>query len=85
LYIDPNQNDEGDTVAAAYSVRPAPVPTVSTPLEWKEINEELDPKKYDIHTILERIEKKGDLFKGVMDKKIRKANSRILKKLLKNR
>jgi len=82
LYIDPNQNDEADTVAAAYSVRPAATPTVSTPLEWKEINERLDPKKYDIHTMLERIEKKGDLFKRVMDEKIRKGNSRILKKLL---
>ncbi|MGN6530914.1 MAG: DNA ligase D [Ginsengibacter sp.] len=82
LYIDPNQNDEADTIAAAYSVRPAPAPTVSTPLEWKEINEKLDPKKFDIHTILERIEKKGDLFKGVMDEKIRKANSQILKKFL---
>jgi bifunctional non-homologous end joining protein LigD len=79
LYIDPNQNDEADTVAAAYSVRPAATPTVSTPLEWKEINEELDFKKFDIHTILERLEKKGDLFKGAMDKKIRKANSKILK------
>lgn len=82
LYLDPNQNDEADTVAAAYSVRPAATPTVSTPLEWKEINEELDPKKYDIHTILGRIEKKGDLFKGVMDEKARKANSNILRKLL---
>ncbi len=82
LYIDPNQNDEADTVAAVYSVRPAPAPTVSTPLEWKEINDNLDPGKFHIHTILERIEKKGDLFKGVMDEKIRKANSRILKKFL---
>jgi bifunctional non-homologous end joining protein LigD len=79
LYIDPNQNDEADTVAAAYSVRPAPAPTVSTPLEWKEINEKLDPKKFDIYTILERLEKKGDLFKEVMNEKIRKENSKILK------
>ncbi len=82
LYIDPNQNDEADTVAAPYSVRPARQPTVSTPLEWKEINEKLDFKKFDLHAIPERLKKKGDLFKGVLDEKIRKRNTRILRGLL---
>ena len=82
LYIDPNQNDEADTVAAPYSVRPARLPTVSTPLEWKEVNDKLDPSKFDIHTIFQRLEKKGDLFSGVMDEKTRKKNSNILKTLL---
>lgn len=82
LYIDPNQNDEADTLAAPYSVRPAALPTVSTPLEWKEVNAKLYPKKFDIHSISDRIKKKGDLFEGVMDEKIRKKNSTILKKLL---
>jgi bifunctional non-homologous end joining protein LigD len=82
LYIDPNQNDEADTVAAPYSVRPAPQPTVSTPLEWKEVNKKLDPKKFDINSIPDRLKNKGDLFAGVMNEKIRKKNSSILKKLL---
>ncbi len=82
LYIDPNQNDEADTVAAPYSVRPAPQPTVSTPLEWKEVNKKLDPKKFDINSISDRLKNKGDLFTGVMNEKIRKKNSSILKKLL---
>lgn len=82
LYIDPNQNDEADTVAAPYSVRPAALPTVSTPLDWKEVNEKLDPKRFDIHSILDRVKKKGDLFESVMDQKIRKNNSGFLKKLL---
>lgn len=82
LYIDPNQNDEADTVAAPYSVRPASHPTVSTPLEWKEITKDLDPKSFNITTILGRIEKKGDLFKDVMDEKIRTKNYQSLKKLL---
>lgn len=33
LYLDPNQNDFADTVAAPYSVRPYKLPTVSTPIE----------------------------------------------------
>ena len=82
LYIDPNQNDEADTVAAPYCVRPSGQPTVSTPLEWKELNDKLNPKNFDIHNILERIKKKGDLFEGVMDERIRKKNSIILKHLL---
>jgi bifunctional non-homologous end joining protein LigD len=81
LFIDYNQNDEADTVAAPYTVRPAVAPTVSTPLEWKEINDKLDFKKFDIHNIFDRIKKKGDLFKGVMDEKIRKKNSTLLKLL----
>jgi len=82
LFIDYNQNDEADTVAAPYSVRPAVSPTVSTPLEWKEINDKLDFKKFDIHTIHERLKKKGDLFRGVMDENVRKKNRILLKKLL---
>jgi bifunctional non-homologous end joining protein LigD len=82
LYIDPNQNDEADTVAAPYSVRPFHHPTVSTPLEWREINDQLDPLNFDIYNILERIEKKGDLFTGVMDKKIAAKNSEKLKPFL---
>jgi bifunctional non-homologous end joining protein LigD len=61
LYIDPNQNDEADTVAAPYCVRPNKIPTVSTPLEWKEINDGLDPSQFTMHNIHKRLEKKGDL------------------------
>lgn len=82
LFIDSNQNDEADTVAAPYSVRPSHIPTVSTPVEWKEIKNGLTPSDFTIHSILKRLEKKGDLFKGVMDSKIRKSNSRILRKML---
>ncbi|MCW3110512.1 MAG: hypothetical protein JWQ09_5018, partial [Segetibacter sp.] len=81
LYIDPNQNDESDTVAAPYSARPFHHPSVSTPLDWKEINDKLDPLKFDINTIIARIEKKGDIFKGVLDKKIAANNTKSLRGL----
>ncbi len=58
LYLDPNQNDEADTVAAPYSVRPGHKPTVSTPLQWKEIKIGLDPSRFQITTIVRRLEKK---------------------------
>lgn len=83
VFIDYNQNDEADTVASVYSVRPATNPTVSTPIDWTEVNTKLDPQNFNINNILKRIEKKGDLFEGVMDKKIRAKNSQILKRFLK--
>jgi bifunctional non-homologous end joining protein LigD len=82
LYLDPNQNDEADTVASAYSVRPYNIPTVSTPVDWKEINNKLNPQDFTIHSIMKRIEKKGDLFLGVLDKKIAMRNSASLRKML---
>ena len=82
VFIDYNQNDEADTVAAPYSVRPAKMPTVSTPLSWKEINKKLDPQLFTIDAILNRLEKKEDLFKDVNAEKIKQHNSTILKKLL---
>lgn len=82
MFIDYNQNDEADTVASVYSVRPSKQPTVSTPLDWKEINDKLHPSKFDMHNILDRIKKKGDLWKGVVDEKIKKRNSSILRTLV---
>jgi bifunctional non-homologous end joining protein LigD len=82
LYLDPNQNDYADTVAAAYSARPFHIPTVSTPLEWKEIKKSLDPAAYTIHTIMKRVQKKGDLFLKTMDAAIAQKNDAVLKKFL---
>jgi len=82
VYLDPSQNDYADTLAAPYSVRPFYIPTVSTPLEWKEINRSLDSHKFTLDTILPRIKKKGDLFERVLDKKIAEANMKMLKKFL---
>ena len=82
MFIDYNQNDEADTIAAAYSARPAKEPTVSTPLEWKEINEKLNPKDFTISTMPARLEKKGDLFQDILNAKTQNANSKILKGFL---
>ena len=84
LYLDPNQNDEADTIAAPYSVRPASKPTVSTPLEWREITVKLNFTKFTIYNILERANKKGDLFKKVLDKKIAVKNKTRLLEILKD-
>jgi bifunctional non-homologous end joining protein LigD len=81
VYIDPSQNDYADTLAAPYAVRPFHIPTVSTPLEWKEINRRLDPHAFTIGSVLARLKKKGDLFAGVLDKKIADSNMKVLRHL----
>jgi bifunctional non-homologous end joining protein LigD len=82
VYVDPSQNDLADTIASAYSCRPYHLPTVSTPLEWKEVKNNLDPQQFTIKNVLQRIEKKGDLLKAVFDSKIKRSNSKVLKQFL---
>ena len=82
VYIDPNQNDYADRLAAPYCVRAYHMPTVSTPLEWKEVNDKLDPRDFTIKTIGERLEKKGDLFRDILDEKTRVTNSIHLKQFI---
>ncbi|MGN5953300.1 DNA ligase D [Sphingobacterium lactis] len=54
IYLDYLQNNQGQTIAAPYSVRPKPGATVSAPLAWKEINDKLDIKDFDIFNMVER-------------------------------
>lgn len=82
LYIDYLQNRRGQTLAAPYSARPKPGATVSTPLEWSEVNEKLHPSQFTIKNVLKRFEKKGDLWTPVLSKG---ANiKKIIKKLEEN-
>jgi bifunctional non-homologous end joining protein LigD len=62
VYIDANQNDYADTLAAPYCIRPYHEPLVSTPLEWKEVKPGLDRYEFNMKTIEARLAKKGDLF-----------------------
>jgi bifunctional non-homologous end joining protein LigD len=66
IYIDYLQNRTGQTLATAYSLRPVPGANVSTPLDWKEVNESLHPSQFNFKNIFQRLEKKGDIFKKVL-------------------
>jgi bifunctional non-homologous end joining protein LigD len=79
IYVDFLQNSRGQTLASAYSARPKPGATVSTPLEWKEVKPGLHPSAFTIKNIKKRVEKKGDLFAGALGKGIDIASA--LKKL----
>jgi bifunctional non-homologous end joining protein LigD len=70
IYLDYLQNRRGQTIAAPYSVRPWKGATVSTPLRWEEVNSKLDPSKFTIKTIWKRLEKHGDLWERILEKKV---------------
>lgn len=82
LYIDPNQNDYADTIAAAYSARPHHIASVSAPIEKKELKAGLDPSAFTIKTIGKRLEKKGDLLSDLYSAAGIKQNNKNLMQFL---
>jgi bifunctional non-homologous end joining protein LigD len=69
LYLDCMQNGYGKTVVAPYSPRAIDGAPVSAPLKWSEITKKLDPLKYNIRTMPNRLAKVGDLFAAVFETK----------------
>jgi bifunctional non-homologous end joining protein LigD len=69
VYLDFLQNNMGQTLAGAYSPRPVPEATVSTPIAWEELNKKLDPKKFTILTVPARVKKIGDLWQDLLNTK----------------
>ncbi len=66
VLIDWSQNTESKTTVAAYSMRALPVPSVSTPLAWDEVESALgkrnaDALRFGPDDVLKRIEREGDL------------------------
>lgn len=59
VFIDYNQNARDRTFAAAYSVRPTPIATVSTPLTWEELAD-ADPDNYTMATVPTLLAQRGD-------------------------
>ncbi len=66
IYVDVGQIGRSRTIVAPYSVRARPGATVSTPLTWDEVGFALDPRAFDIHTVVERVAKIGDPMAGLL-------------------
>jgi bifunctional non-homologous end joining protein LigD len=66
VYLDYLQNRHGQTLAAAYSVRPKPGATVSIPLDWSEVADGLTPAQFTIHNAHERLSNDADLWRPVI-------------------
>ena len=69
VYVDYLQNIIGKTVAAAYSARAKPEATVSTPLSWDELTDDLDPREFTIETAPDRFAEVGDIWAAHLKKK----------------
>jgi bifunctional non-homologous end joining protein LigD len=74
VFVDWSQNDEHKTTIAVYSLRARERPTVSTPLEWKEVEKAVKSKNakplvFEAPDLLQRVNKKGDLFAPVLEMK----------------
>ena len=69
VYVDYLQNIQGKTVAGPYCVRAKPGATVSTPLRWTELTDDLDPRDFNLGNAAERFEKVGDIWNEAMRKK----------------
>lgn len=71
IFVDWSQNDEHKTTINVYSLRAQPTPTVSTPLDWKELEKAVKKNdaaalKFEAKDVLRRVAKKGDLFERAL-------------------
>lgn len=70
VFVDWNQNAPSKTTVCVYSLRARSRPTVSTPVEWGEVEKALnkgDPEllSFEPEDVLKRVKSKGDLFEPV--------------------
>jgi bifunctional non-homologous end joining protein LigD len=71
VLVDWSQNDEHKTTISIYSLRAREHPTVSTPVQWEEVERALKKKNpsglvFETGQVIERVEKMGDLFEAVL-------------------
>ena len=62
VYVDYLQNIIAKPVAAAYCVRATPTATVSTPLSWHELTDDLRPTAFTIETVVKRVGSAGAMW-----------------------
>ena len=66
VLVDYNQNAWGRTLASVYSVRPKEVPSVSTPVTWKELEGGIKIEEFRIDNVPRRVKRLGDLWKPLL-------------------
>ena len=69
MLVDYNQNAWGRTLASIYSVRPRPKATVSTPVEWLELERGVSIDDFRMDNVPARLREVGDLWKPLLAKR----------------
>ncbi len=69
VFVDWSQNSRHKTTIAPYSLRAKAHPTVSTPVNWGEVQQGRDgaPLWFEAGDVLDRVDRLGDLFAPVAD------------------
>jgi bifunctional non-homologous end joining protein LigD len=66
IFVDYLRNQFGHTAAAPYSVRALQGAPVAAPITWDELDDKrMNPQSFNIRNIRQRLEEKGDLWKGI--------------------
>jgi bifunctional non-homologous end joining protein LigD len=76
VFVDWSQNHPRKTTVAVYSMRARERPTVSTPVSWDEVTRcaekgDAELLVFEASDVLERVERDGDLFAPVLERKQR--------------
>jgi DNA ligase D-like protein (predicted ligase)/DNA ligase D-like protein (predicted polymerase)/DNA ligase D-like protein (predicted 3'-phosphoesterase) len=66
VFIDHQMNRSGANIASVYSLRPLRRAPVSTPLDWEELDDDLEPEDFRIDNVWDRFAK-GDRFAPVLE------------------
>jgi bifunctional non-homologous end joining protein LigD len=69
VYIDTGQTGRSRTIVAPYSVRAHEGATVSTPLDWDEVNATLTPTRWSMLSVPARIEERGDPMRNLLSER----------------
>jgi len=70
IFVDFNQANRDRTMAGAYSPRPLPAATVSTPISWDELDG-LEPHGFTVRSIPQRLREVGDPWADIAEKPAR--------------
>lgn len=65
IYIDYLQNSKGQTIAAPYSVRPKPGASVSMPLAWDDLKENLKISDFNLLTVPKILQQREDQWRDL--------------------
>ncbi|MFS0870610.1 non-homologous end-joining DNA ligase [Paenibacillus xylanilyticus] len=80
IYFDYLQHYGGKTLAAPYTPRAKPGGTVSTPLTWEEVRNNVSVKDYHLMNIVERLQQVGDLIASVEPQPVELITQHLKKK-----